>query len=96
MCPATVSVVSAGQYWEQGQAAMHQGHVEDAIHCYEQSLAADPQLVRCHLSLAAAYLEKGDLGEMISLCQGVGCFHLEFVLVDADALEIGVQLRHCA
>ncbi len=40
--------------------------------------------------------EKGDLGEMISLCQGVGRFHLEFVLVDTDTLEIGVQPRHCA
>ena len=39
--------------------------------------------------------EKGDLGEMISLCQGVGRFHLEFVLVDTDALEIRVQPRYC-
>jgi tetratricopeptide (TPR) repeat protein len=31
-----------------------------AIALYEQSLAADPQLTRNHLSLAAAYLEKGD------------------------------------
>jgi tetratricopeptide (TPR) repeat protein len=50
----------AGQIWEQGQSAMVAGQVEEAIRLYEQSLGLDPTLSRCHLSLAAAYLEKND------------------------------------
>jgi tetratricopeptide (TPR) repeat protein len=51
-----------GQLWQLGQAAMHRGEPDTAIALYEQSLAADPQLTRNHLSLAAAHLEKGNLG----------------------------------
>ncbi len=40
--------------------------------------------------------EKRDLCKAVSLCQGVGRFHLEFVLVDADTLEIGILPRHRA
>ncbi len=50
----------AQQLWEQGQTAMRGGQPDDAIRYYEQSLAADATLTRNHLSLAAAYLEKGD------------------------------------
>jgi hypothetical protein len=50
----------ARQLWEQGQEAMRQGHADEAIRCYEQSLAADPAFARNHLSLAATYLEQGD------------------------------------
>ncbi len=52
---------SAAQLWEQGQAAMDRGQREEAISLYEQSLAADPRLLRSHLSLAAVFLEKEDL-----------------------------------
>jgi hypothetical protein len=50
----------AGQFWELGQKAMQQGQPDEAIRCYQQSLAADPNLRRNHLSLAAAYLDKKD------------------------------------
>ena len=46
--------------WEQGQEAMRQGHPDQAIACYEQSLAADPGFARNHLSLAATYLDQGE------------------------------------
>jgi hypothetical protein len=39
---------------------MRQGRPDEAIRCYEQSLAAEPGFSRNHLSLAAAYLDKGD------------------------------------
>ena len=38
---------------------MRQGQPQRAIGFYEQSLAADPAFTRCHMSLAAAYLEAG-------------------------------------
>jgi tetratricopeptide (TPR) repeat protein len=47
------------ELWEKGQAAMRAGQSDEAIACYQQSLAAAPHLLRNHLSLAAAYLEKG-------------------------------------
>jgi tetratricopeptide (TPR) repeat protein len=39
---------------------MRLGRIEEAVRCYQASLGADPGLFRNHLSLAAAYLEKGD------------------------------------
>jgi tetratricopeptide (TPR) repeat protein len=54
-------VSPAGQIWEQGQSALAAGHIDEAIRCYEQSLAIDPALSRSHLSLAEAYLGKNDL-----------------------------------
>jgi tetratricopeptide (TPR) repeat protein len=50
----------AGELWAQGQSAMKHGQPQQAIRYYQQSLDADPELDRNHLSLAAAYLEKGD------------------------------------
>ena len=40
--------------------------------------------------------EKGDLCQTISIGQRIGGFHLKFVFVDADTLEIGILPRHCA
>jgi tetratricopeptide (TPR) repeat protein len=57
---ATAQKPAAGELWEKGQSAMRDGDPEQAIGFYQQSLALDPGLVRNHLSLAAAYLEKGD------------------------------------
>ena len=51
---------SAARHWETGQAAMRQGRTDEAIACYEQSLAANPQFKRSHLSLAAACLQKNN------------------------------------
>ena len=50
----------AQRLWEQGQQAMRDGRTDDAVRCFEQSLALDPNLVNNHLSLAAACLDKGD------------------------------------
>jgi tetratricopeptide (TPR) repeat protein len=50
----------ANQLWEEGQEAMREGQPQQAIARYERSLDSDPALTRNHLSLAAAYLEKGD------------------------------------
>jgi tetratricopeptide (TPR) repeat protein len=52
--------VTALRLWEQGQDAMREGRTDVAVGFYEQSLALDPNLVNNHLSLAAAYLDKGD------------------------------------
>ena len=50
----------AQRLWEQGQQAMRDGRTDDAVRCYQQSLALNPNLVNNHLSLAAACLDKGD------------------------------------
>lgn len=50
---------SAENLWEQGQDAMHQGQIHQAIDLFEEGLAADPAHNRSHLSLAVAYLESG-------------------------------------
>src|SRR5262249_26255713 len=51
---------SATQLWEKGQEAMKQGEPDRALEYYQRSLAVDPALSRNYLSMAAAYLEKGD------------------------------------
>ncbi len=71
----------ACELWEQGQAAMHRKQPEQAIACYQQSLAVDPSLVRSHLSLAAAYLETGD--------EAGACPHLgAYVAVHPEHLQL--------
>jgi tetratricopeptide (TPR) repeat protein len=50
----------AQQLWEQGQAAMKAGQPDQAIDLYQKSLDEDRERGKNHLSLAAAYLEKGD------------------------------------
>ncbi len=50
----------AQRLWEQGQDALRDGRTDEAVRCYEKSLALDPTLVNNHLSLAAACLDKGD------------------------------------
>jgi tetratricopeptide (TPR) repeat protein len=52
--------ISAQRLWQQGQDAMRDGRTDVAVGFYERSLALDPTLVNNHLSLAAAYLDKGD------------------------------------
>lgn len=51
---------AAEQWWTRGQDAIRSNRPDEAIRCYERSLLADPALVRNYLSLAAAYLQKGD------------------------------------
>jgi tetratricopeptide (TPR) repeat protein len=68
--PAT-EAVQAARLWEEGQAAMRRGQVDVAIRRYEDSLFTDPELVRNHLSLAAAYLERGDPE---AACPHLGCY----------------------
>jgi tetratricopeptide (TPR) repeat protein len=58
--PAIDPPSAALKLWEQGQEAMRQGRNDEAIARFEESLKADSGLARNHLSLAAAYLDKGE------------------------------------
>ncbi len=49
----------ARRLWDKGQRAILAGDADGAIAAYRESLRLDPHLSRNHLSLAAAYLEKG-------------------------------------
>lgn len=55
--PAPVSAALAN--WKQGQQELLEGHTEQAIASFEASLKQDSSLVCNHLSLAAAYLARG-------------------------------------
>jgi tetratricopeptide (TPR) repeat protein len=75
----------AQELWRQGQTALRQGRPKESIALYEQSLAADPSLVRNHLSLAAAYLETGQ--------DELACTHLaQYVRAHPEHLGIRVHL----
>lgn len=76
---------SAAQCWELGQVAMRQGRTEEAIRCYNQSLAADPTLSCNHLSLAAAFLEQNDSDS--------ACMHLR-QYVDAHPDKLLMRARY--
>ena len=52
--------VFANQLWEKGQSALRDGHNDEAIDFYQQSLIADPGLMKNHLSLAVLYLQDKD------------------------------------
>lgn len=61
----------AAQLWQQGQDAMQAGEPHRAIAYYEESLTKDARLRQNHLSLAAAYVEKGDDAKA---CEHLGLF----------------------
>src|SRR5581483_10814143 len=50
----------AERLWQEGQAAMEAGRPDQAIALYQESLAEDAGRAQNHLSLAAAYVEKGE------------------------------------
>jgi tetratricopeptide (TPR) repeat protein len=76
---------SAQQLWQRGQEALLDGRTDDGIALYQQSLATDPTLTRNHLSLAAAYLEKGDDEQ--------ACVHLrQYVAANPEHLVARVHL----
>lgn len=61
----------ARELWEQGQEAMKAGQPDAAIDLYQKSLNEDRARAKNHLSLAAAYLEKGDDR---AACEQLGLF----------------------
>ena len=62
-------VVQANRLWEKGQQTTHQGRPDEPVAPFEKSLGINPASPRCHLSLAAAFLEKNDAG---AACQHLG------------------------
>jgi tetratricopeptide (TPR) repeat protein len=68
---AALPAAQAQEFWEQGQQAMKAGQPDQAIALYQQSLNEDPERGKNHLSLAAAYLEKGDDR---AACEHLGLF----------------------
>jgi hypothetical protein len=58
--PAAAEPTPAQRLWDQGQDALRDGRADEAIRSFEQSLTLDPTRAGNHLSLAAAYLDRGD------------------------------------
>jgi tetratricopeptide (TPR) repeat protein len=52
-------------WWKQGQDALLEGKVEEAIRCFHNSLHNDPRCSRSMLSLAAAHLQQGDSSQAL-------------------------------
>ncbi|MFN4260628.1 MAG: tetratricopeptide repeat protein [Gemmataceae bacterium] len=83
----------AKQLWQQGQEAMRQGQPEQAIAHYQNSLAQKPDESRNYLSLAAAYLEKGDdAGACLYLARYVAA-HPDLVQPRCQLAELLIRLR---
>lgn len=84
---------SAEQLWDQGQDAMKEGHPERAIGFYERSLAVDPALTRNHMSMAAAFLEKGDDAKACEQLAKYVEAHPEHLVVRAHYAEMLMRLH---
>jgi tetratricopeptide (TPR) repeat protein len=87
---------SAVQLWQQGQDAMRRGQPKQAVLLYERSLAADPAMLRNHLSLAAAYLE---LGAEPTACNHLCCYvqaHPEHLSVRVHLADLQLRLHRLA
>ena len=83
----------AEELWDQGQAALKEGNADRAIGFYTQSLAADPALLRNHLSLAAAFLEKGDDANACEHLAKYVAAHPEHHTVRAHYAELLLRLQ---
>jgi tetratricopeptide (TPR) repeat protein len=56
----TTPTTPAQLLWQRGQDLMLDGAPDQAITCYRQSLKLEPKLTQNHLSLAAAFLARGE------------------------------------
>jgi hypothetical protein len=74
----------AEELWQKAHAALAQGKLDESIALCQQSLAADPNLERNHLSLAAAYLEKGQ--------DEAACTHLA-AYAQAHPEQLGIRVH---
>lgn len=94
VAPASNSeTAQARQLWALGQAALRQGNADEAIVRYQQGLAADPTFARIHLSLAAAYLEKGDEAQACPHLAAYLQAHPEQLLVRVNYAELLLRQR---
>lgn len=58
--PPQEDVTPAMQLWQRGQEAMLAENMDKAVALYQASIQLEPKLARNFLSLAAAYMEKGN------------------------------------
>src|SRR5262249_31815386 len=84
---------AAAALWEQGQAAMRAGQMERAIALYKESLSADPALTRNHMSLAAAYLERGNDAEACAHLARYVTAHREHFAMRTHYAELLLRLH---
>lgn len=95
VCVASLAAIPAAEavrLWEQGQQAMLDGDADRAIVAYRESLRLDPKLVRNQLSLAAAYLEKGDDNQAAAHMSAYVRSQPDHVVVRAHLAELLLRL----
>src|SRR2546421_613368 len=90
---ARAEEATAKSCWEAGQAALRKGNSQQAIACFEQCLRLDPAYARSHLSLAAAFMDRGDersalphLAEYVKACP-------QHVVIRANYADMLLQLN---
>jgi tetratricopeptide (TPR) repeat protein len=80
--------LSALDLWSKGQSAMQRGEPDAAILFYRKSLAADPGLTRNYLSLAVAFLEKGEDSAACEFLSHFLTFHPTHLTARAQLAEL--------
>lgn len=70
----TSSVVSsefAKKYQIAGDALFRQGHIKEALKCYQAAVRINPELIEAHQRLVVFLLEQGDLDGTIASCESI-------------------------
>lgn len=78
-----IDLESAKKYQNTGDALLHQGHIKEAVKCYQTAIKIDPELIEVHHKLATFLIELGDLDGVITSCQSI----LQFDPRDFETIE---------
>ena len=79
--------------WQEGQKAMGEGRTDDAIERYQRSLQAGPTLARNYLSLAAAFLARGEDERAAPYLQHYLAAQPDHLVVRAHYAELLLRLK---
>jgi hypothetical protein len=79
--------------WQEGQKAMGEGRTDDAIDRYQRSLQADRGLTRNYLSLAAAFLARGEEERAAPYLERYVAAQPDHLVVRAHYAELLLRLK---
>ncbi len=82
--------------WQEGQKAMGEGRTDEAIARYQRSLQTDPGLTRNYLSLAAAFLARGEDERAAPYLERYVAAQPDHLVVRAHYAELLLRLKRPA